>query len=93
MILDGFVANPGALSWEPLAELGELTVHEYTAPQDVIARIGDAPIIRANKTVISAEVMAACPRLRYIGVLATGYNVVDIAAAKKRGNVVPHVPA
>ena len=93
VILDGFVANPGDLSWEPLAELGELTVHEYTAPQDVVARIGDAPVILTNKTVISAEVMAACPNLRYIGVLATGYNVVDIAEAKKRGIIVTNVPA
>ena len=93
IILDGFVANPGDLSWEPLAALGELTVHEYTAPQDVIARIGDAPIILTNKTVISADVMDACPNLRYIGVLATGYNVVDIAEAKKRGIVVTNVPA
>ena len=93
VILDGFVANPGDLSWEPLAELGELTVHEYTAPQDVIARIGDAPVILTNKTVISAGVMEACPNLRYIGVLATGYNVVDIAEAKKRGIVVTNVPA
>ena len=93
VILDGFVANPGDLSWEPLAELGELTVHEYTAPQDVVARIGDAPVILTNKTVISAEVMTACPNLRYIGVLATGYNVVDIAEAKKRGIVVTNVPA
>ena len=93
VILDGFVANPGDLSWEPLAALGELTVHEYTAPQDVVARIGDAPIILTNKTVISAEVMAACPNLRYIGVLATGYNVIDIAEAKKRGIVVTNVPA
>ncbi len=93
IILDGFVANPGDLSWEPLAQLGELTVHEYTAPQDVVARIGDAPIILTNKTVISAEMMAACPNLRYIGVLATGYNVVDVAEAKKRGIVVTNVPA
>ena len=93
IILDGYVANPGDLSWEPLAQLGELTVHEYTAPQDVIARIGDAPIILTNKTVISAETMAACPNLRYIGVLATGYNVVDVAEAKKRGIVVTNVPA
>ena len=93
VILDGFVANPGDLSWEPLAELGELTVHEYTAPQDVVARIGDAPVILTNKTVISAEVMANCPNLRYIGVLATGYNVIDIAEAKKRGIIVANVPA
>ena len=93
VILDGFVANPGDLSWEPLAALGELTVHEYTAPQDVIARIGDAPIILTNKTVITAQIMAACPNLRYIGVLATGYNVIDVAEAKKRGIIVTNVPA
>ena len=93
IILDGAVENPGDLSWEPMAALGELTVYDYTAPQDVIARIGDAPMILTNKTVISAEVMAACPNLRYIGVLATGYNVIDIAEAKKRGIVVTNVPA
>ena len=93
IILDGGVANPGDLSWEPLAALGELTVYDYTAPQDVIARIGDASMILTNKTIISAEVMDACPNLRYIGVLATGYNVVDIALAKQRGIVVTNVPA
>lgn len=93
IVLDGAVENPGDLSWEPLAALGELTVYDYTAPGDVIARIGDAPIILTNKTVISAEVMAACPQLRYIGVLATGYNVIDIAEAKRRGIVVANVPA
>ena len=93
IVLDGAVENPGDLSWEPLAALGDLTVYDYTAPQDVIARIGDAPIILTNKTVISADVMAACPNLRYIGVLATGYNVVDIAEAKQRGIVVTNVPA
>ena len=93
IVLDGAVENPGDLSWEPLSALGELTVYDYTAPQDVIARIGDAAVILTNKTVISAEVMAACPNLRYVGVLATGYNVVDIAEAKKRGIVVTNVPA
>lgn len=93
IVLDGAVENPGDLSWEPLAALGELTVHDYTAPADVITRIGDAPIILTNKTVITADIMAACPKLRYIGVLATGYNVVDIAEAKKRGIVVTNVPA
>ena len=93
IVLDGAVENPGDLSWEPLAALGELTVYDYTAPGDVIARIGDAPIILTNKTVISAEVMAACPQLRYIGVLATGYNVIDITEAKRRGIVVANVPA
>ena len=93
IVLDGAVENPGDLSWEPLAALGELTVYDYTAPKDVTARIGDAALILTNKTVISADIMAACPKLRYIGVLATGYNVVDIAEAKKRGIVVTNVPA
>ncbi len=93
IILDGGVANPGDLSWDSLAALGDLTVYDYTAPEDVIPRIGDASIILTNKTVISADVMAACPNLRYIGVLATGYNVIDIAEAKKRGIIVANVPA
>ena len=93
IILDGGVANPGDLSWDDLAALGDLTVYDYTAPQDVIPRIGDASIILTNKTVISADVISACPNLRYIGVLATGYNVVDIAEAKKRGIIVANVPA
>ncbi len=92
IVLDGAVENPGDLSWEPLAALGDLTVYDYTAPGEVIPRIGDAALILTNKTVISAEVMAACPNLRYIGVLATGYNVIDIAEAKKRGIVVTNVP-
>ena len=85
--------DPGDLSWKPLASLGELTVYDYTAPQEVIERIGDAAIILTNKTVITADVMAACPALRYIGVLATGYNVVDVAEAKRRGIIVTNVPA
>ena len=93
VILDGHVENPGDLSWEPLAQLGELTVYERTAPQDVIARIGDAPIVITNKTVITREIFDACPAIRYVGVLATGYNVVDVAAAKERGIIVTNVPA
>lgn len=93
IILDGGVANPGDLSWDDLAALGDLTVYDYTAPEDVIPRIGDASIILTNKTVISADVISACPNLRYIGVLATGYNVIDIAEAKKRGIIVANVPA
>ena len=93
IILDGGVANPGDLSWDDLAALGDLTVYDYTAPEDVIPRIGDASIILTNKTVISADVISSCPNLRYIGVLATGYNVIDIAEAKKRGIIVANVPA
>ena len=93
IVLDGYVENPGDLSWEPLAALGELTVYDYTAPAEVIARIGDAPVILTNKTVITREIMDACPLVKYIGVLATGFNVVDIAAAKEKGIVVTNVPA
>lgn len=93
VILDGHVENPGDLSWDALAALGELTVYDRTAPQDVIARIGDAPIVITNKTVLTRGIFDACPAIRYVGVLATGYNVVDIAAAKERGIVVTNVPA
>lgn len=93
VILDGHVENPGDLSWDALAALGELTVYDRTAPADVIARIGDAPVILTNKTVITRQILDACPSVRYIGVLATGYNVVDVAAAKEKGVVVTNVPA
>ena len=93
IVLDGCVENPGDLSWEPLSALGELTVYDRTAPADVLARIGDARVILINKVPITAEIMDACPNLRYVGILATGYNVVDIAAAKARGIVVTNVPA
>ena len=84
-ILDGAVENPGDLSWEALAALGDLTVYDYTAPEEILPRIGDAPIILTNKTLITRQTMDACPNLRYIGVLATGFNVIDIAAAKEKG--------
>lgn len=93
VVLDGGVENPGDLSWEPMAALGALTVHDYTAPEDVLPRMAGASIVLTNKTVISAEIMAQCPQLRYIGVLATGYNVVDVAEATRRGIVVTNVPA
>ncbi len=86
-ILDGAVENPGDLSWDALAALGDLTVYDYTAPEEILPRIGDAPIILTNKTPITRQTMDACPNLRYIGVLATGFNVIDIAAAKEKGIV------
>ncbi len=92
IVLDGAVENPGDLSWGPLEALGEVTVYDYTAPDQILERIGDAPIILTNKTPITAATMAACPHLRYVGVLATGFNVVDTAEAKKRGIVVANVP-
>ena len=92
-ILDGAVENPGDLSWEALAALGDLTVYDYTAPEEILPRIGDAPIILTNKTPITRQTMDECPNLRYIGVLATGFNVIDVAAAKEKGIVVANVPS
>ena len=92
VILDGYTENPGDLSWEGFAALGELTVYERTAAADIVPRIGDSEIVYTNKTPITAETLAACPKLRYIGLLATGYNVVDVAAAKARGVAVTNIP-
>lgn len=93
VVLDGFAANPGDLSWEAVASQGELTVYDRTAPQDVASRIGEAEAIFTNKTVITTETLDACPKLKLISVLATGYNVVDTAAARARGITVCNVPA
>lgn len=93
VVLDGCAANSGDISWDSIAKYGELKVYDRTAPDEVIARIGDAELVTTNKTVIDRNVMEACPNLRYIGVLATGYNVVDVEAAKEHGIVVTNVPA
>lgn len=92
VILDGYTENPGDLSWDGFAALGELTVYEHTPVEEIIPRIGDAEIVITNKTPISAQTFAACPCIRYVGVLATGYNVVDVSAARERGIVVTNVP-
>ncbi len=93
VVLDGYTLNPGDLSWEKLEKLGEITVYDRTAPEDVITRIGDAPVILTNKVVIDRKIMTSCPTLKYVGVLATGYNVVDIAAAHELGITVTNIPA
>lgn len=93
VILDGYTQNPGDLSWDGFRELGELIVYDRTPKEEIIARIGDAPIVITNKTPITAETLAACPGIKYIGVLATGYNVVDTAAAKARNIPVTNIPA
>jgi glycerate dehydrogenase len=93
VILDGFTANPGDLSWERLAALGELTVYERTAAQQTIERAAEAEIVLTNKVLLRRQEIEQLPKLRYIGVLATGYNVVDIDAACERGIVVTNVPA
>ena len=93
VVLDGYGLNPGDLSWNGLEALGELTVYDRTAPDELMERSSGAEVLITNKTVITAENMAALPALKYIGVLATGYNIVDVAAAKERGIIVTNIPA
>lgn len=92
VVLDGFTLNPGDLDWAPLQALGECAIHDRTPDSEVAARAADAEIVLTNKAVVSGETIARLPKLRYIGVLATGYNVVDVAAAKARGIPVCNVP-
>lgn len=93
VVLDGYALNPGDLSWTGMEALGELTVYERTSPSEVLERSAGAEVLITNKTVITAEHMVALPQLKYIGVLATGYNVVDIDEARNRGIVVTNIPA
>jgi len=92
VVLDGYTLNPGDLDWKTLAAMGELSVHDRTEESLTAARIGDAEIVLTNKAPLSAETIRGCPKLRYIGVLATGYNIVDVAAAKSAGIVVTNIP-
>ncbi|GCF94049.1 glycerate dehydrogenase [Enterococcus florum] len=96
VVLDGYALNPGDISWEGLRSLGELTVYErtsFTNTEEIIQRIGEAEIVLTNKTPITHEVIQAVSTLKYIGVLATGYNVVDLAAAAESGIAVTNIPA
>lgn len=93
VVLDGYTENPGDLSWDQLAALGELTVYDRTPAERIIERIGDAEIVLTNKTPISRETLEACPSVKYIGVLATGYNIVDYVAAKEKGVLVTNIPS
>lgn len=92
VILDGYTLNPGDLSWNGFREIGEVTVYDRTPKDEIITRIGDADAVLTNKTPISRETLSACPNVKYIGVLATGYNVVDIAAAKESDIPVCNIP-
>jgi glycerate dehydrogenase len=92
VVLDGYTVNPGDLDWKPLEALGKLTVHERTPIGEVIARLQGAEIVLTNKTIVSQHAIAHLPALRYIGVLATGYNIVDIKAADERGLIVTNIP-
>ncbi|WP_320122278.1 D-2-hydroxyacid dehydrogenase [uncultured Sphaerochaeta sp.] len=92
VILDGYTENPGDLSWDGFAELGDVTVYDRT-PSDLIAqRIADADIVITNKTPLTGETIKNAEKMQYIGVLATGYNVVDVMAAKEKGVVVTNIP-
>jgi glycerate dehydrogenase len=93
VVLDGFTLNPGDLSWDQLRELGECEIHERTPPHEVVGRAAEAEVILTNKTVLSREQIQALKKLRYIGVLATGYNIVDVQAARERRVLVCNVPA
>ncbi|MBI9017613.1 MAG: D-2-hydroxyacid dehydrogenase [Phycisphaerae bacterium] len=93
VLLDSYTLNPGDLSWGPLETLGEFIRYERTKPTDIIERAKDAEIILTNKTVITKEIISSLKKLRYIGVLATGYNVIDVDAARAAGVIVTNVPA
>ena len=92
VVLDGYCLNPGDLSWDFLSRFGEYTVYDRTPNELIVSRIGDAEIVLLNKTPISEETLAACPSVKLICVLATGFNVVDVAAARKRNIPVCNVP-
>ena len=93
VILDGYTANGGDLSWKALEDIGELTVYDRTRPEEVLLRAKDAEIVLTNKVCLRKQEMEQLPRLKYIGVLATGYNVVDLEAAREHGIIVTNVPA
>jgi glycerate dehydrogenase len=93
VVLDGYTLNPGDLSWEPLKILGDAAIFERSRTNEVAARIGNAEIAITNKVEISRATMEKCPNLKYIGVTATGYNIVDIEAARQRKITVTNVPA
>ncbi len=95
VILDGYTENPGDLSWDPLRALGDLTVYDRTSltdEEEIIARIGDAEAVFTNKSPITRAVIDACPQVRFIGALSTGYNVVDYVHAREKGIDVTNVP-
>ncbi|MBN2476090.1 MAG: D-2-hydroxyacid dehydrogenase [Pirellulales bacterium] len=92
VVLDGYTLNPGDLSWDDLRALGACDIYPRTPPHEVVPRAKDAEIVLTNKAVVSREVIEQLPKLRYVGVLATGYNVVDTDAARERGILVVNVP-
>ena len=93
VVLDGYCLNPGDLSWKDFEALGVCTVYDRTKPEEVLERAKDAEVLLTNKTVLDAATLEQLPRLRYVGVLATGYNVVDVKAAREHGVTVTNIPA
>ena len=93
VVLDGFTLNPGDLAWDDLKALGTCEIYDRTPPAQLLARASNAEVLLTNKTVLTREQIQNLPRLKYIGVLATGTNVVDLAAARERGIPVTNVPA
>lgn len=93
VILDGYTTNPGDLSWDELKEYGDLTVYPRTAPENIVERAKDAEIVLTNKVLLNAECLHQLPKLKYIGVLATGYNIVDVEQAARQDIVVTNIPA
>jgi glycerate dehydrogenase len=93
VVVDGYALNPGDLSWGPLQALGEVTVYDRTAPDQVVGRAIEAEAVLTNKVPFRTECLAQLPRLRYLGVLATGYDIVDVAEARRRGIAVTNIPA
>lgn len=91
--LDGYAANPGDLSWDDLKNLGECVIYERTAPEEVVERAAGAEVLLTNKVRITAESMDKLPALKFIGVMATGYNIVDVDAARERNVIVTNIPA
>ena len=92
VVLDGYTLNPGDLDWQVLAPFGALSVYPSSMKEDVCGRIGDAEVVFVNKTQITEEVLAACPGVRYIGILATGYDNIDMEAVRRRGIAITNVP-
>lgn len=93
VVLDAYTLNSGERRWEELEELGEVVVHDRTAQLDVVRRAKDAEVVLTNKTILDGFILNLLPKLKYIGVLATGYNVVDLDVARQRGIVVTNIPA
>lgn len=92
VVLDGYALNPGDLSWAPLQEMGELTVYDRTVEAEIIERAAEADILLTNKVPVRAHIIESLPQLKYIGVMATGYNIIDIACARKNNIIVSNIP-